>query len=518
MPPPRPARDTRKAGAIMGVLRAMFSFRFLTGFGTATGSWSMLSVLIPFETPAGGRLLAGSAATGTWHLLSLTDGAVGQISSHVISNPNGAYMLEDAALVPLGGELRLYSASRNGGWIDVQSLAPSGNGLTRLAPVTEAGGVGMDVSSVELLEIGGASFLATAARDRGTLEILRLSPDETPRLVAREMDRPKTTLDGVSDMVSLTRGEALYLIAAAERRDGLSSFRLEADGGLTLADTLTTKDGLWVAGVDALAVAEVGGAGYVIAGSAAAGSLSVIRVNPLGVMFVTDHFLDDRDTRFDSVSRIETVSHQGRGFVVAGGGDGGISLLELLPGGRLFHHRSLEAEGAWSGFAGGISGLSAQIRGEVLDIFVAGAGGLSRFAVDLDSLGPLRMGTAAAERITGGAADDLIFGAGGADTLLGGEGDDLLVAAHGSTLTGGAGADIFRILPGPDFSRITDFEQGQDRIDLSEWGRLYDISALSITARNYGAQIAFGEMTLRVSQPGGGRIDVDSWGADDFLF
>jgi len=502
----------------MGVGLRMFTFRFLTGFGASTGAWSTLSVLMPFETPAGARMLAGSAATGTWHLLSLTDSTFSPITSRAISNPNGAYMLEDAALVSLGGELRLYSASRNGAWIDVQRVAPTGDAFARLAPVTTVDGVSMDVSSVELLEIGGASFLATAARDRGTLEILRLAPGEAPRLVARAEDAPKTTLDGVSDMVSLTRGDSLYLIAAAERRDGLSSFRVEADGRLTLADTLTTKDGLWVAGIDALAVTEVGGAGYVIAGSAAAGSLSVIRLNPLGVMFVTDQLLDDRATRFDHVTAIETISHQGRSLVVAGGGDGGISLLELLPGGKLFHHLSLEAREGWAGFATGVSGLSVSLRGEALDIFVAGAGGLSRFSVSLETLGPLRMGSGAAEQVTGGAADDLVFGGGGADTLIGGSGDDLLVAAAGSTLTGGAGADVFRLLRGAETSRITDFEQGQDRIDLSEWGLLYDISALSIRARNYGAEITFADQNMRVSQPGGGRNDPEVWGSDDLMF
>ena len=121
-------------------------------------------------------------------------------------------------------------------------------------------------------------------------------------------------------------------------------------------------------GLDALAVADVGGAGYVIAGSAGAGSLTVIRVNPLGVMFVTDHLLDDRNRRFDNVSRIETLSYQGRSFVVAGGGDGGINLLELLPGGKRFHHQSLEARDGWSGFATGVIGLSVSLHADALDI------------------------------------------------------------------------------------------------------------------------------------------------------
>lgn len=497
----------------------MFTFRFLTAFGTATGSWSTLSVLLPFWTPAGERLLAGSAATGTWHLMSLGADSADLLASTVMADPSGSFLLSDAALVSLDGQMQLYSASRTGVWLDVQGIGAAGGSFAALAPLVQAGGVAMAVSVVEVLELGGQTYLATAAHDRGTLELLELSPAAPPRLAARSLDSPKATLEGVSDMVSLTRGDDLFLIAASGLRDGLSSFRVTPGGGLVLADTLTAKDGLWVSGLEALAVAEVGGAGYVIAGSAAAGSLSVIRVNPLGVMFVTDHLLDDRSTRFDHVSRIETVSYLNRAFVVAGGGDGGISLLELLPGGKLFHHQSLEAQAGWAGFAGGVSGLSVSLRGDALDIFVAGAGGLARFSVAMDRLGPLLMGSAAGEALTGTAGDDLIFGVGGRDTLDGGAGDDILVAGtSASQMTGGAGADIFRIQRGPDINLITDFEQGIDRIDLSEWGRLYDISALDFAERRYGAQITFGDQTLRVSQPGGGPIPVTAWGADDFLF
>ena len=460
-----------------------------------------------------------SAATGTWHLLSLTGSTADLLTSRVMTEPSGSRVLSDAALVSLDGALQLYSASRTGSWLDVQAIGPGGGSLTGLAPLAQAGGVAMAVSSVAALQLNGATYLATAAHDRGTLEILHLSPDAAPRLVARAVDGPKAVLDGVSDLVSLTLEDDLFLIAASGRKDGLSSFRVDPGGGLALADTLTAKDGLWVSGLDALAVAEVGGASYVIAGSAAAGSLSVIRINPLGVMFVTDHLLDDRSTRFDHVSQIETVSHLGRSFLVAGGGDGGISLLELLPGGKLFHHQSLEAQAGWAGFAGGVSGLSVTLRDGALDIFVAGAGGLARFAVAMETLGPLIGGSAAADRLTGTAADDLILGGGGTDTLEGGAGDDLLIAsAQNSLLTGGAGADIFRLLPGTGLAVITDFERGIDRIDLSEWGRLYDISALSISARKYGALISFGDQTLRVSQTGGGSIDVGVWTQDDFLF
>lgn len=70
-----------------------------------------------------------------------------------------------------------------------------------------------------------------------------------------------------------------------------------------------------------------------------------------------------------------------------------------------------------------------------------------------------------------GGRDDL-SGSQGGDTIDGGFGVDVLRGrAGGDTLTGGAGADLFVYEPGDstatDRDRITDFQRGQDRIDLS---------------------------------------------------
>ena len=92
------------------------------------------------------------------------------------------------------------------------------------------------------------------------------------------------------------------------------------------------------------------------------------------------------------------------------------------------------------------------------------------------------------EIMFGGADDDLLMGRGGDDeldggsdfdTLMGGKGDDLLMGGgrpdelHGGkgddTLSGGGGGDtfFFKRVTGED--RITDFQDGLDRIDLTDF-------------------------------------------------
>lgn len=77
-------------------------------------------------------------------------------------------------------------------------------------------------------------------------------------------------------------------------------------------------------------------------------------------------------------------------------------------------------------------------------------------------------------RLEGGSGDDTLAGNAGDDILIGGDGDDRLIGGNEQDcLTGGEGRDVFAYHwddesgPAADTrDRITDFEQGEDRIDL----------------------------------------------------
>ncbi|GAB3466185.1 M10 family metallopeptidase C-terminal domain-containing protein [Azotobacter salinestris] len=89
-------------------------------------------------------------------------------------------------------------------------------------------------------------------------------------------------------------------------------------------------------------------------------------------------------------------------------------------------------------------------------------------------------GTGGNDVLTGGNAHETILGGAGNDRLNGGAGNDILDSGAGrDNLTGGEGADVFRFAAREDSYRtasasftdlITDFDPGQDRIDLSMLG------------------------------------------------
>jgi Ca2+-binding RTX toxin-like protein len=76
------------------------------------------------------------------------------------------------------------------------------------------------------------------------------------------------------------------------------------------------------------------------------------------------------------------------------------------------------------------------------------------------------------DRLFGDAGNDALFGGSGSDRLNGGDGRDTLSGGPGNdTLTGGAGRDTFvftrSAFASGDRDRVTDFEPGADRVQLS---------------------------------------------------
>ena len=85
------------------------------------------------------------------------------------------------------------------------------------------------------------------------------------------------------------------------------------------------------------------------------------------------------------------------------------------------------------------------------------------------------VGTAGADKLVGDAGDNFLDGKAGNDVLNGGAGNDILYGGAGrDIMTGGAGNDVFLFKAVSDMGTkastrdiITDFTQGQDKIDLS---------------------------------------------------
>jgi len=95
------------------------------------------------------------------------------------------------------------------------------------------------------------------------------------------------------------------------------------------------------------------------------------------------------------------------------------------------------------------------------------------------------------DTVDGGAGNDTLNGHLGNDTLIGGAGDD--------TLTGGTGIDVFKFETGSGNDRVTDFEKGTDKVDLTSYG----LTMGSLNFGNWG-------MSTTIQLTGGASIMLDN--------
>lgn len=419
----------------------------------------------------------------------------------------------DIALQDNAGPDRAFVFSLNDGHLRSATLESNGlPGLTK--PVQTDQGYIYRLKAMEIIERGATDFAVTAQSSVPGLRLFAVAGDGSFTLVSSMADGPKSYLADVADMAAVKVAGRDFLLTASAMENGVSLFEVDAAGQISFVDALGAVDGLPVNGPAALQSVAIGGTQFVVLGSTLSSSLTVLRVNEMGVMFVTDHKVDDRTTRFDDVVALDMFAHAGRAFVVTGGSDSGVSVMELLPEGRLSHMLSLPLEtGAGIGT---ITGVEAHVVGAKALIFLTVASGdrIHRFEIPLAGIGGMVQAEGGAA--TGSALDDRIIGTAAAETLQGGAGDDFLHDGGGNDLLlGGDGADVFVFDRDGSPDRIGDFQDGIDLIDVSGWGRIYSASALNISITGTGAVVSYGAESLTITKSGAAPLVLTD---ADFVF
>ena len=232
---------------------------------------------------------------------------------------------------------------------------------------------------------------------------------------------------------------------------------------------------------------------------------------------MADHVVDTLDTRFQGVQALATCAVGDRVFVFAGGGDDGLTMMTMTPDGRLVMcGQQLQLPGL---ALHNISSMTAHLINGKIELFVAGEdAGITRLQVDPGSLSPVASGGPDAATLTGNSGGDMILGGEGAERIVGDAGADILGDGGGAdTMFGGAGADTFVLAVDGANDVIGDFQIGIDRIDLSDWGPIHSLAALTITATSNGALVTRGSERLQIISANGLPLLPGSFRLTDFV-
>lgn len=473
-------------------------------------------MLVAVGGPYGGAMTLSPANGGT-KLQVIDKVTYGNALSRDMAGFVGGTILED--LPRMGGDLSVILAGQ-AGTTHSYRLGTDGRfgQAVTLDLQTREGGAGAVMAQGPdgqvFAALGGARIRSYDPAGNGSFTTTATIADTAASYLERPVALETVRVGGKDYLLSLGGGDA-----------GVSALRITDAGGLELTSSRGVASGLGLLDEPTdLATVKMDGHTYVLVASSSdtgtAGALSVMELSGTGQLTILDHLLDSRLTRFGQIQSVEVVQSDGWTYVVVGGGDGGISLFTLMPGGRLLHLDTFE-DTTEAGL-GGITDIAARMFDDALMIHVAsqGATGLAQFRVNLSGQGEVQ--TTVDGNLEGGASNDMLIGGRGDNRLDGGAGDDILSDGRGEDrLTGGAGRDIFVIGADGVTDVITDFRHTEDRIDLSGVPMLYGPDGLSIKRESWGASIRLrGGEVIEIHTVNGDALSQDEvlrtilWSAD----
>ncbi|MDP3193689.1 calcium-binding protein, partial [Tabrizicola sp.] len=472
--------------------------------------------------------------------------------------------ISDLELVVQNGRVMLYTATRAGGGVlaldvtgamtlvDQESLAPGSslpaeavletvtiNGARHLvvtggstagvmayglggdgallAPMQMPGSLWGALSAQSVVQVGGQTFFYAARSGESTIHAYSVAPNGAMTLVGlRVLDGAHTGVD-ISSLVPVTVGGNRFMISLSLEADVVRAFPVGANGALGNPRMIGAPNGLGINDPSDVKVVEMAGVTYLVVASAGSSSVSVLGIGTTGAMWVADHVVDTLDTRFQGVQALATATVGDRVFVIAGGGDEGLTVMTLMPDGRLIScGQLLQTPGV---MLDNITAMTAQVVNGMIELFVTGEGrGITRLQLDPGPLSPIQTGSPVPASLSGTTGSDMILGGDGDEVIEGGQGADILSDGAGQdTLFGGAGADTFVLTADGAFDVIADFQLGTDRLDLSGWGPIHSLAALTITATATGATISYGEEVLELRTPNGQPLLPASFQLKDFI-
>ena len=464
-----------------------------------TGYLIDLSDLALVETATGTRLFCVSARGGGVLALDADDGlATLDVRGFVTSSPK-LDAPRQLGLFKMADDQVLYSYGQIAKAIDI--YLADGTGSYAIAMRGPAVVAAAATAMIPVMLDGGLTFVM-ASRQVDGLAVWQTFTSRQMNSIEQTAEAALVPAGAVAALASYLYDGVTRILALSATDGGLYCYRLGGDGVLALESRLDGRDGLAISAGTKLEIVTVDGQEYALVGAAGSGSLAVVRLGAAGQLLVTDHVLDELGTRFDGLSAMATATVDGQVYVAVAGADDGVTVMTLLPGGRLVH--LLTIEGDVSMALTNPAALAMRITGGVLDLFVAGGqpgseqgSGITHLQAELGQVGVTLTLAQGGQTSVGTAGRDQIVGGSGNDRISGAAGDDILVDGTGSdTLSGGTGEDVFVLVADGQSDRIIDFEPGVDRLDLSELGRFYSTDMIGFAATKTGATLRIGNDTV----------------------
>ncbi len=498
-------------------LRAVFS-PVLTEFDSP--SRQLLGLSDMEITTISGRtylLVAGAADGGISSYEILNDGPLVPSSDILLSSGSGTQSISDLSVFSIGASSYVLGSGMADNNQVVYDLGADGS-LTLSVSYSDAASTYANWNMTTTIEIAGNTYMYGAIWGQPGFFQFDIGAGGVLGNPVLHPDSPLLFLGDVTAVHAANLRGNDFLFVASGADAGLHCYAVAPDGSVQLRDTAAPLEGGF-SGVSELVAVDVAGRSFVIMASAGTDSLVTFRVSSNGMINHVQTITDTADTRFAGVTALEVFEHNGRVFLLAGGADDGITLFEITYKGKLNVLASIADDASMA--MQNVTDIEAVFINGVLNVFVSSATdhGFTQFTIDIPNGNNLITGGPVAETLTGTSLDDTIYGRGKNDNLYGMDGDDRLIDGRGKDhMWGGNGADVFEFIDENSDDYIMDFEILQDRIDLSDYDLINNISDLTITPTATGAIIEVAGDFIYITSFDDTSLSVDLFTQDHFIF
>ena len=462
-------------------------------------------------------LRVGAADAGLSSFEILGDGSLIASDDVFWSTVSGTEAVNDLSIFVTGGSTYVLSSGKSDDNQVVYEIGADGT-FPVANTYSDAASTYANWELTTAVEVGGNGFLFGSKW--GSPGFFRFDLADGGALTNPVLinDTGEMFLGDVSAIESSVLHGKTFMFVASALDTGLHSYGVDADGSLTLLDTIAAAD-VGFSAITAMEAVDVGQRAFVIVASAGTDSLLVMRVSEWGMMNLVERLIDTSETRFAGVTALEVFEAEGRYFLLAGGSDDGITLFEITYKGQLDALTTVVDSADIT--LQNITDIEATVIGNTVNIFVSSATdhGFTQFSPNIPNGSDVIRGGAIIDILTGTDANDTIFGHGKNDELRGMGGDDRLIDGRGSDqLWGGAGADVFEFIDDGRKDYIMDFEIGIDRIDLRDADMLYYYGDITITSTSNGAVLDYGDEQLIITTMDNSSFTESMFTQDDFIF
>ncbi|MGD9618049.1 MAG: hypothetical protein AB7H90_16785 [Alphaproteobacteria bacterium] len=261
-----------------------------------------------------------------------------------------------------------------------------GGGLELRSSVTDTAATALNgVFGLEIVAIDGKRFVYAAGKEDDGLTVFELGADGSLTSIQTIGDTGTTALNGAYNLISATISGQTYLYVNSIIDNGISVFRVEADGKLTFVDSVFDDIALELERSEGkMSVATIGGKSYLLATGYYDLGFSIFSIGADGRLTSVQNVDDQTNTDFtlSGAGDVAVGSTGGHTFAfVAGYSDHGISSFEIAPNGALTFRSSVTdnatLELTW------VRALATARIGSTLFLFAGGdENGISVFSID----------------------------------------------------------------------------------------------------------------------------------------